>query len=175
MVNRLLAIVATVFFFLGVTPPSAASAHEQFCWMNVVTGEGACYATYAEVIADVSDGSTTLDSEQEGLTENQVRELAEGPSATYIISEIYDGAGYSGARFTFTAPRACDNTTTINFSRSVMPSGWNDRLSSFKSFSNCSTRIWEHGGFSGASYGFFVDSWYVGDAMNDHTSSIQWR
>lgn len=56
-----------------------------------------------------------------------------------------------------------------------MPSGWNDRVSSFKSYGLCATRIWENTNFGGASYGFTVNSTYVGDAMNDRASSIQWN
>lgn len=52
--------------------------------------------------------------------------------------------------------------------------GWNDRITSFKSYENCATKLWENT-FSGSSYGFCVNSTYVGAAMNDRASSMQFN
>ncbi len=68
-----------------------------------------------------------------------------------------------------------DSNSDVDWQVGSMPYGWNDRVSSFKSFGQCATRIWENNNFTGASYGYIVNSSYVGAAMNDRASSIQWN
>jgi hypothetical protein len=51
---------------------------------------------------------------------------------------------------------------------------WNDRISSFQGFSNCQIRIYENANFTGATDGAFTATDYVGDAMNDRTTSVRY-
>ena len=52
--------------------------------------------------------------------------------------------------------------------------GWDNRISSFRSYSNCRTAIFANTNYGGSSYGYYTNSSYVGSAMNDQASSIRW-
>lgn len=58
-----------------------------------------------------------------------------------------------------------------------MPSGWNNVVSSFRGgFDGCTwTRLWDGTGFTGANQCYSGSSQYVGNTMNDKTSSVYWR
>ncbi|BBC33031.1 uncharacterized protein SGFS_043250 [Streptomyces graminofaciens] len=87
---------------------------------------------------------------------------------------LYQHANYGGASFTLTGDYGCDTNADVDWQlSSFSPYGWNDTVSSFLSYSDCETRLWEHDNFGGASYGAYVNSSYVGDAMNDKASSSQ--
>lgn len=95
------------------------------------------------------------------------------PLAGTVIGIEYWDAGYQGATFVITGSTCTSTLADVDASIAVMPAGWNDEISSFHSFANCWTRLWSDGGFSGFSYGYISDSPYVGDAMNDNASTIQ--
>jgi hypothetical protein len=71
------------------------------------------------------------------------------------------------------APSALHNTMDFSTS-SLVPLGWNDVISSFRSFSNCQTVLFEDINFGGSTTQKTVDLSFVGKAMNDRASSIQW-
>ena len=98
------------------------------------------------------------------------------PRASFVLGTVYADAGYAsaGGSYTFTSSSDCDTNPDVDYQVAVMPAGWNDRISSFRSYGHCATRLWENT-FSGTSYGFTVNSSYVGDAMNDRASSIQFN
>jgi hypothetical protein len=103
---------------------------------------------------------------------------ASGASASTIIGQEFVDSNYNGAILSVTVGSngfTCTGTTSdVDASLGSMPSGWNDRISSFRGFSNCWTKIYEHSGFGGAALGYQGDTRYVGDALNDQTSSIRW-
>ena len=83
------------------------------------------------------------------------------------------GYGYGGAFFQITNSSSCTGSTTWYFGplRNV---GWSGRVSSFKSFSGCSTKLWEGDAYTGASYGYAVDASSLG-GMNDRAGSVTLR
>jgi hypothetical protein len=98
-----------------------------------------------------------------------------GTLSTVVIGQVFEDANYGGSSYTFTASADCDTNADVDWELSSMPSGWNDRVSSFKSFGQCATKIWHDVSFAGTSYGFVVNSTYVGATLNDEASSIQWN
>jgi hypothetical protein len=66
------------------------------------------------------------------------------------------------------------STSDLDFYVNSMPGGWNDVISSFHSYANCYTKLYEDNNRTGATYGYVGDSSYVGNAMNDRASSISW-
>ncbi|GAA1982964.1 hypothetical protein [Catenulispora subtropica] len=96
------------------------------------------------------------------------------PMSSYAMGVDYVDAGYSGSSNTAT-------TGDANFCRdgqswywNSMPGGWNDVVSSLRVYGNCWTTIYEDINEGGAQATFTSDSSYVGNAMNDRTSSQRW-
>jgi hypothetical protein len=96
------------------------------------------------------------------------------PLAGTVIGVEYSDANYQGATYTITGGTCTGTTSDVDWQLSPLASGWNDVISSFHSYANCWTKLWENTGYWGASYGYVGDTTYVGNAMNDRASSIQW-
>jgi len=158
------AVAATCL--LGMSPAYADDS-VQHCWQDVESGTSQCFATYAEVLEQLGG--------QDGQDAQQSLSDLVSPAASVIIGQVFEDASYGGSSFTFTASAGCDTNADVDWQVSSMPAGWNDRVTSFKSFNSCATRIWSNTGYTGNSYGFVVNSTNVGSTMNDQTSSIQWN
>ena len=155
------AVAATCL--LGMAPAYADDS-VQHCWLDVEAATSQCFQTQAEVLAQI-DAQDAQRSQSELVS----------PAATVILGQVFEDANYGGSSYTFTASSGCDTNADVDWQVSSMPSGWNDRVTSFKSFNDCATRIWSDTGYSGSTYGFVVNSTNVGTTMNDQTSSIQWN
>lgn len=103
--------------------------------------------------------------------------IAPAQAAT-VVGQEFQHANFGGAVLTVqVAPNgwACTGPTNdVDLQTGSMPGGWNDVISSYKNFANCWTRHFQHNNFGGASIGYSDDSAFVGNAMNDQTSSIRW-
>lgn len=93
-----------------------------------------------------------------------------GVQATFVQSQLYDDANYGGSFFQITNSAACNGSTTWYYGP-LGNVGWSGRVSSFKSFSNCSTQIWQGTNYTGAAYGYAVNAAALG-AMNDQANSV---
>ena len=97
------------------------------------------------------------------------------PAATTAISVDYMDAGYSGASLTWFENGIVSCNGFPNYQASSMPSGWNDDISSYADYANCSNNPhYENNGFRGAVVNCGPNCSYVGNAMNDRTSSEKW-
>ncbi|GIT79631.1 hypothetical protein LLS1_13000 [Leifsonia sp. LS1] len=95
---------------------------------------------------------------------------ATGARATYVQTQLFDDAGYGGAVFQITNSGACNGSTVYQFGP-LSSVGWAGRVSSFKSFAGCTTKIWSGPAYSGSSFGYQVNASSVG-AMNDLANSV---
>lgn len=93
-----------------------------------------------------------------------------GVQATFVQSQLYDDANYGGSFFQITNSSACNGSTTWYYGP-LGNVGWSGRVSSFKSFSNCSTKVWQGTNYTGAAYGYAVNAASLG-AMNDQANSV---
>jgi len=96
-----------------------------------------------------------------------------GVQATFIQSQLYDDANYGGSFFQITNSAACNGSTTWYFGP-LGNVGWSGRVSSFKSFANCSTKVWQGTNYTGTAYGYAVNAASLG-AMNDQANSVTMR
>ncbi|GGO43113.1 hypothetical protein [Streptomyces lasiicapitis] len=96
------------------------------------------------------------------------------PAAAVVLSHNYRHAEYDGSIYYVTGSYGCDNSTDIDWSVGDIVNSWNDKISSVKSFSKCTSMLHENNYFRGASLGFFKNRQHLGD-MNDETSSIRLR
>ncbi|MFP3467232.1 hypothetical protein [Leifsonia sp. SIMBA_070] len=171
-----LSVVALSVVALSVADPDAASAAEappaQSCSYDL--------GTRALVCVDAGDDLDRAVLEQTGVVvvanpdrAAVTRALAAGVQTTFVQAQLYDDAGYGGAFFQITNSSSCTGSTTWYFGplRNV---GWSGRVSSFKSFSGCSTKLWEGDAYTGASYGYAVDASSLG-GMNDRAGSVTLR
>jgi hypothetical protein len=148
------------------------------CWYNVSTHEGACFSTFREVVADITDGRVQFAGVPSAMTDAVAAEIADGPvpaAAPYVLVTVWDDANYQPASTMYTASSGCGTDSGWDWELGNLGTSWNDRISSFKSFSDCSTKLYEDADYGGSTYGYYVNSSYVGAAMNDRASSIRWR
>lgn len=168
------AALGAALLMIGAAPASAADV-DRHCWYDLETGLSGCHDTYAEVLDDLTAEAGAATSY---ATDGASAATASGgvvALASVALGTVYEDLNYGGSSYTFTASSDCDSNADVDWQLSSMPSGWNDRVSSFKSFGQCATRIWADTGYSGSSYGFVANSTYVGSTMNDQASSIQWN
>ncbi|MGI5254126.1 hypothetical protein [Actinacidiphila glaucinigra] len=90
-----------------------------------------------------------------------------------VHTVFYEHRNYGGSTLTSVGDYGCDTNSDVDWQASSLSSAWNDEVSSWRGFSYCDTRIYEYTNFGGASNGVFTSTGYVGDAMNDRTSSYR--
>ncbi len=140
---------------LGAQPASAATNAAEdappFCSLNLATDVMVCAATEAELLT----------------------KKGPQPYSTFILARFYDKADYAGSYLEVTNTAPCDTNSDVDFSDTNVGTTWNDRISSWHAYADCEARIYENAAFGGASYGAYVDRNYVGDALNDRTTSYR--
>jgi hypothetical protein len=94
------------------------------------------------------------------------------PLTSYVLSIDYVNANYGGSSFIWYGGATCASTS---YAQPTMPSGWNDVVSSFRTYSGCLVDHFENTYYGGSSTGYWSSHSYIGDAMNDRTSSEKWR
>lgn len=137
-----------------------------------------CYATFSDAIAVASGGRIHLPATAtpRDLTRAMLLHATSTPNNRNIFGVEFVDAGYGGASLSYiTYAGPCSSSTTYGVNS--MPSGWNDVISSLYSdlYGCVWTRLWSNNNQSGASQCYSGDTSYVGNVMNDQTSSIYWR
>lgn len=96
----------------------------------------------------------------------------ESVQTVYVQAQLYSYSNYGGAMFQVTNSSACNGSTVYQLTN-LSSYGFDNDTDSFRSFNNCSTKLWDGANISGTSYGYYVNSTYVGDAMVNRASSLQ--
>lgn len=96
-----------------------------------------------------------------------------GVLTTFVQSQLYDDVNYGGSFFQITNSSAC-NGSTVYYLSNLGSYGWSGRVSSFKSFSYCSTKVWQGNNETGSAYGYNVKAASLG-AMNDRANSASMK
>jgi hypothetical protein len=97
-----------------------------------------------------------------------------GTEATYILAQFYSYSNYGGSMILQATASANCNGSVLQLTN-FAAYGADNNTDSFKSFGACHTKIWDGSSLTGASYGYYVSSSYVGDAMVNRASSAQFR
>lgn len=92
-----------------------------------------------------------------------------------ILPIEYEHRDLQGNSLIYRAGSGCDADTGIEWSVPAISSDWNDEISSFVGANGCGAKHFEHSSYNGASTPWGQSGNYLGDAMNDRTSSIRWR
>ncbi len=183
MSRRSFAALAATLLTLGAASVFAPAAHAtepdptESCWQELDTGKSLCvdasenladavYATYGIVL-------TTADRSLAPAATRLSTSAAVTALASTVIGVFYEDASYGGASFAASVSQNGCNGYVHGYA-DLSPLGWNDRISSFRSYAGCRTTIFEHASYGGSTYGPYTNSSYVGAAMNDKASSIRW-
>jgi len=167
----------------GASPTAATSAPgaTRHCVLRAVRGavpaEPRCFGSFRAAISWASGGRVTDAREQASVAATdpafaaRLREVAS--TAVAILGIEYADANYRGATLTLTAAGGCDSSLDVDWQFASLPSSWNDRISSFRSYSNCLQRLFRDVNFGTAITPIQGSSPWVGSAANDKASSIR--
>jgi hypothetical protein len=133
-----------------------------------------CYASFPAAIAAATEGHVQISAttRPQDLTDALLNSKV-SPNSLTVIAIEYKDINHGGAGLVVQADEGCSYAD--EYSYSGMPSGWNDVISSAQYFSGCEMgRHYENSNFGGALVACANPCNYVGNAMNDRTSSIKW-
>jgi hypothetical protein len=138
------------------------------CSLNLDTNVMVCANTERALPEAVQNltGFTQLDATQQAAAKGAATTLT-----TYVIGAIYDGVSYGGASLNITTSGTCATGQYNYYDLGAI--GWDDRISSFRSYAGCRTSLWENINETGAKYGPYGSLSAIG-IMNNNASSIRW-
>lgn len=180
MSKRPLAVLTALLLGLGAATLAAPAANAdpidrtQSCWQELDTGKSLCVAADENLADAVLDEYGILLSTPDGAVAPSAGDTAaRGALASTVIGIFYENNYYSGASYVASVTQNGCYGYAHGYT-SLSGIGWDNRITSFQSYSNCKTAIFENNNYGGASYGYYVNSSNVGAAMNDQASSIRW-
>ncbi len=179
--------VACAAVFMAPSPAAAAQAPQatagSHCVADLDTQKTTCYDTFRESVAAATGGRIT-DAAQERAARDKdfVAKLntrtdtrtSRAASNTHVVGVFYWEGNYTGHTWIARAGRPCLNDGSWDHRWRDL-GGWNDAISSLQLAGNCYVRAWEHSDYGGATQYYTSDTAWVGDAMNDRISSLQFQ
>jgi hypothetical protein len=157
---------------LAPTAATAASpADAQSCWVNVDTGESACFDASLDPIAQIEadTGSTVVAVPTGSVSVASARSAAAGAAddETYLLATVWDEVGQPGPpaqsnTYFTTNPLICDG---ITHSWDDLLD-WNDRIESIRSFNGCVSYLYDDYNLYGEEFGPVVTSSDLGAFRN---------
>jgi hypothetical protein len=134
-----------------------------------------CYETFSDAIFAATDGRVRIAPSvtAETLDEQALGGDTSGAFAPYVLGVEYEHGGFGGATMTLTGASSCIGTNWV-LPYASFPPGWNDIISSARAFSGCNNSYHYEHDFTGAVVNCGTECSWIGDAMNDRTSSIMW-
>jgi hypothetical protein len=137
-------------------------------------------ATYRAAVAYGTGGRVTtapVSARTAALDPAFARSMAAPPAATakasVLLGTEYANANFGGASLSLFGSRRCDTSADADFRFASLPAGWNDRITSFRSFSNCAQQLFRYTNFGGGSLTIIITSLAsVGAAANDQAGSL---
>jgi hypothetical protein len=157
-------------------PPASAAPH---CALLAGSTTARCFGTYRAAVAYGTGGRVTdapVSARAAALDPSFARTMSALPAATAastLLGTEYANANFSGASLSLFGGGRCDNSSDVDFRFPSLPTGWNDRITSFRSFSNCAQQLFRNTNFGGGSLTIIISSLAnVGAAANDQASSL---
>jgi hypothetical protein len=175
----------------GAAPVSAAPAADSGGCVARATGDVAvhCYATFTEALQKASGGVLTDGPKNAGDAIDDPAFNAKVDAANSaqrvggyytIISIEFDGLNYTTAPggmppLIWVGTGNCTTSTNnVDYQVGSLPAGFDNRISSFRTYANCWARHWENANYTGASVGYSGSQRDIGATMDNRTSSEQW-
>ncbi|MFD5213778.1 hypothetical protein [Microbacterium sp. NPDC058345] len=157
----------------GADALTASYGEGDHCSVNLDSGVRVCAASpsaLADAVYETTGQVLVYDAAKTTESTRSMRVAA--AAATYALGTIYSYPNYGGRSYTATSSYSCTQGLAFTFSN-LGSIGWNDDIDSFKSYSGCKTKLWEHPGFSGATYGYYSYDNDLGSWRN-RASAIRW-
>jgi hypothetical protein len=136
--------------------------------------EAKCFSTFPDAISFATGGTVRLPATATpaNLEESDLKQVNQAaPNETVIGIEYMDG--YSGSSLVIVSTFGGCGTLFVNLLGDKL--GFNDQISSSKSFAGCNHSYhYENFDAGGAQVDCHGGCTYIGDTMNDRTSSIFW-
>lgn len=159
--------------------PAAPAANN--CWVDGITQESLCVDAGADLVAAVLQEKGVRITAPEGTpiggkpfraadSDAAARTAATVQSA-YVVSIVYDNISYGGGSTVITGVSTGCSSYSYGYP-SLGAIGWSGRVSSFRSFLNCRTAVFDYEYYGGAAYGYVANASSLG-SMNDRADS--WR
>lgn len=162
---------------MGLAGPALADTGDA-CGVNLVTGDTACRSSDADLAAWAqTDMNSAAPSAPAAGKAGPAGTSA--PATSYLIGKIWQDQNKSGSSYEFFVSGPCNgNHSDVDWELGVLNDiGWNNKISSFQGYSNCYIKLYENINYNtaaaGSTYGPYSSSNYVGNAMNDQSSSIR--
>ena len=154
----------------------AAAARGAHCVLDAGSATPACYATFPEAIAAATKGRVRApDSPAAAAADTRFADqlAAAGLAAgTYVVGVEWTSASYTGTSLTLKASGPCDNSLDADYAWDTLPAGWNDVITSFRSYNNCAQQLFRDTYRRTALIGVTTYTPNVGAYANDQASSI---
>jgi hypothetical protein len=154
--------------------PQPSAAPPTSCWVDANTGRSLCVPEGVDLIAAVQaqtgvsidlPAGTVIGDITVGSAKPSFGALSASASASTIaLSALYDDINYGGGTYLMTGT-ACGQGI-----KNIGDFGWNDRASSFKSFSGCETAVYKDINYGSTRLGYDTKKASFG-SMNDQASS----
>ncbi len=163
----------------AAAPPPATAAPD--CALVAGSATARCFATYRAAVAYGTGGRVVdapVSARTAALDPAFARSMSALPAATakaasLLLGTEYANANFSGASLSLFGAGRCDTSADVDFRFASLPAGWNDRITSFRSFSNCAQQLFRNTNFGGGSLTLIITSLAnVGAAANDQASSL---
>ncbi|GAB4052061.1 hypothetical protein [Catellatospora paridis] len=162
------------------TSPAAAAEPDTHCVAraNVDNPQAVCFDTFAKALQFAS-GGVLYDLPKGSSVSARVDALNAGFGVNVVntvISIEYTGSSYTGSDLIWTGTSGNCSTPTgnVDYYATGMPAGWNNVITSFKTYANCWVKHYESPGFGGAVIGYGPTDSYIGAVMDNQTSSQRW-
>ena len=140
----------------------------EVCWSEPKSGALECFADEAKLAEAVfTQTGRILVEEGSGLASRPTAGLL----ASYVLARLYEDPSYGGTAYLVLSPSSTTCTTGSGKWENLTP-GWNDRVSSFRSYFSCTTRVYEDANLLGTWFGYSVNAPGVG-ALDNEASSVK--
>jgi hypothetical protein len=147
------------------------------CVVTLPAGTQRCFDSFTDAIAFATGGAITdapADAAKAATPAFARRIDAVGATGCpCLLGLVWVHADFAGASKGWTANSTCDTSGDVDHGVGYVGNSWNDVISSSRGYNNCQLKHWEHANWEGRSTGWLSSASYLGDAMNDETSSLQ--
>ena len=161
------------------TAAVAAPPAPRHCVAALPAAQATCFDSFRAAIT-YATGGTIIDAPDATVAATDpafATRVETSPAATTAVSVVlgieYADANYGGATLTLTGLGGCDTSSDVDWQVPTMPPGWNDRISSFRSFNRCEQQLYRDIYYHGVLTPVLANSSYVGGTANDRASSIR--
>jgi hypothetical protein len=165
------AVTTGALLFAGGPAFAADSARadsgDEVCWSEPQNGDLQCFADEAALSEAVFEQTGTILVDEESSFASR---SSAGLLATYVLARLYEDPSYGGSTYVVWS----SSSTTCNGGSKWenIAAAFNDRVSSFRSYFSCTTRIYEDANLGGSWFGYSINAPGVG-ALDNEASSVK--